>query len=97
MTDKQFETLLTLSYLDVEEGEREGLKADVGSILEYVKQLQDIDLPDEMCAREVVSTSEYREDEVVAAQVEEYDLAKGSFPSTTDDGLVEAHGVLGHK
>lgn len=97
MTDKEFETLLKLAYLDVDESEKESLKADIADILKYVEQLQDVELPDEMYKREVIAATRYRDDKVVAAESEEFDLVKDNFPSSTEDGLVEAHGVLSHK
>ena len=97
MNDKEFETLLSLAYLDVADDERESLRADIDSILKYVEQLQDVDLPRDMYKRDVVEAIGYRSDKVCGATTKEFELVKKNFHATTDDGLVEAHGVLGHK
>ena len=94
MDKKQFELLVQLSSLNVDEGEREGLIEDVNSILGYVNKLQELDLDSVELERDVVAAETYREDEVVPTSEKERNAVLENFPGKTGDDLLEAHAVL---
>ncbi|HBU27962.1 TPA: hypothetical protein DEB00_02490 [Candidatus Uhrbacteria bacterium] len=94
MDTKQFETLLQLASLHVDEDERAGLQQDVVSILSYVDKLQELQLDSVEFVRSVVPVEALRIDEVKPATQEEQTSILHNFPSKTSDGLLEAHAVV---
>ena len=103
MTDKEFDVLLELSGLTVDEGEREVMMSDVESILGYVSQL-----PEEKGERkkgkgassmnhEPRTPFELRPDELTAADAKEVEAIRRAFPLITEDKLLEVQDVFGSK
>ncbi|NQV12110.1 hypothetical protein HQ524_01990, partial [Candidatus Uhrbacteria bacterium] len=93
----QLDTLVELAGLNIEPEEKEKLQKDMESILEYVEQLQDMEIENKPFARNVIEGDNHREDVVVPASESERSAVLGNFPAITEDDLLIAHGVLEHK
>lgn len=94
MDRTQFDLLVQLSSLTVEETEREGLMEDMNSILGYVEKLQELDLDAQEYTRSVVEATACREDVVISAPEAQIRGILENFPGKTDDGLLEAHAIF---
>lgn len=95
--ETQLDLLAELSALDIEEDEREKLAEDIGGILDYVRQLQDLDIPMGEFKRGPVLGDYVRDDVVDAAGEGERKSVIENFPVKSKDGLMQAHAALKHK
>ena len=109
MTDKEFDVLLELSAITVDEGERVGLMGDMESILGYVSRLPVENAPTLRSGSMAPPSSpragegaaefviDLRADEVQMPPGKEIDAVRKAFPATSKDGLLEVQDVFGSK
>ncbi len=90
MDIKDVENLAELSKIELTQEEKEGLLKDMEGILAYVKQIQDIDVPD--IEPEYEHRNIWREDEFVERDFS-IQIIKDQFPDS-QDGFVKVKKIL---
>ncbi|MDQ3075799.1 MAG: Asp-tRNA(Asn)/Glu-tRNA(Gln) amidotransferase subunit GatC [bacterium] len=83
---KDVENLAELGKIELSHGEKENLISDMESILAYIKQIEDVDLPAEMEV-EYQHVNIWREDIERDAPDFSRDLIMSQFPDSQDDFL----------
>lgn len=90
MDIKDVENLSELAKLELTEEEKKGILKDMEGILDYVKQIQDVDVPDGVSYFQEVNT--WRED-VLEERDFSGDIIKKQFPDA-HDGFVKVKKIL---
>lgn len=89
MDIKDVEDLAELAKLELTQEEKEKILSDMGGILAYVKQIEDVDLPAQAGVGEMDVEYEHRniwrEDEVVESDDSSDDLVTKQFPDSQDN------------
>jgi len=90
MNIKDVQDLAELAKLELKEGEAEQLIKDMDGILAYVKQIEEVDVPEIETA--YAQRNIWREDEVIPADFSR-DLLVGQFPDAKG-GFVKVKKIL---
>ena len=86
MEIKDIEKLAELAKIELTDDEKQGLMKDLDSILGYVKQITEVDLPVQAGAIEYPNRNIWREDVPIQGPVLfSMDLIKEQFPDSQDD------------
>ncbi|MDQ3245025.1 MAG: Asp-tRNA(Asn)/Glu-tRNA(Gln) amidotransferase subunit GatC [bacterium] len=96
MEIKDVENLAQLARLELSDGEKEKLLHDMEGILAYVKQITEVELPDEVGADSIEYTQRniWREDEIIVGDPDfSINLIKNQFPDSKD-GFVKVKKIL---
>lgn len=91
MDIKDIDTLAELAKLDLNQAEKEKILSDMDGILDYVKQIQEVDVPD----IDVTYTHRniWREDVPRPAPDFSYELIISQFPDS-QDGFLKVKKIL---
>lgn len=90
MNLKDVENLAELAKLELSQEEKEGMLADMGGILDYVKQIESIDVADMELEYDIHNI--WRED-TIETQEFSSDLIMQQFPSS-QDGFLKVKKIL---
>lgn len=90
MEIKDIENLAELAKLDLTDSEKESLLKDLDGILEYVKQVSEVKLPDSEVEYSLKNVS--REDELLQKEFSREDIIS-QFPDA-QDGFVKVKKIL---
>ncbi len=94
MEIKDIENLAELAKLELSQAEKESLLKDLDSILAYVKQVQEVDIPEdkEGLSVEYLNKNAWREDQPTPQEFSR-DLIIGQFPDS-QDGFLKVKKIL---
>jgi aspartyl-tRNA(Asn)/glutamyl-tRNA(Gln) amidotransferase subunit C len=90
MNIKDVENLASLARIELEEDEKKDLLQDMDSILEYVKQIEEMKVEDTESESQIYNV--WREDEVIPREFSK-ELIVGQFPNT-QDGFLKVKKIL---
>lgn len=94
MTKEQFDLLLQLAHLDVDDADREALMEDIEQVLQYVNKLQDLELTQDAAHQTVGRDVSSLRADTINMDAEEGKAVREAFPVTDSSGLLEAHAVI---
>lgn len=90
MNIKEVENLAELARIELTDDEKKAILKDMGGILEYVKQIEEVDVDD--VKSEASSKNVWREDEAVPRDFDK-NLITSQFPDS-QDGFLKVKKIL---